>query len=215
MKAASDTGEHMPASWRKTFEPPLRRRLCAGLALVSYLAASIGFPLPVPSRSFAGKPSSCTRSPCGCPTALHCAGHCCCSSGGKHGSMEQPLPRCEPEEAPARPHASCCHPAEPALKPCCAAKAAHRSCCQPASRPPAKSPAPAPRNGFRWVLGLAAQQCHGHSTLWVSVGTVLPPGPPVTWNPYPACIGWLAAFDTFPLIRTSTPPEPPPRWVSR
>jgi hypothetical protein len=211
----------MPASWRKPFGPSLQRRLCAGLALVSYLAASIGFPLPVPARSFAGQPSSCRHSPCGCPAALHCAGQCCCSSGGPHESMEQPLsqgqenPRCEPEETSVSPHASCCHPAEPAaLKPCCAAKAAHRSCCQPTSPPPAKSPAPAPPNAFRWVLGLAAQQCQGHSTLWVSTGTVLPPEPPVTWNPYPACVGWLAAFNSFPLIQTSTPPEPPPRLVS-
>ena len=55
----------------------LRRRLCAGVTLLAYLIAAIGFPLPATS---ANSPHACGQAVCGCGTAEQCeASGCGCS----------------------------------------------------------------------------------------------------------------------------------------
>jgi hypothetical protein len=87
----------------------LARRACAVVALVAYLVATVGF--PVPARNTANESVAGPLRPCGCPSAGP-RRHCCCSAGG----------------------GACCsnraaHPA-----PCCAKRAAHQE--QPAQPAP-------------------------------------------------------------------------------
>jgi hypothetical protein len=70
----------MPASRRKTFWRPLRRRLCAGITLVAYLLTALGVPLPAATRKDADQPFPCQDHPCGCQTAEQCWASCCCFS---------------------------------------------------------------------------------------------------------------------------------------
>jgi hypothetical protein len=63
--------------WRK-----LRHRVVAGLSIVSYLAAAIGYPLPAASavrREFS-EPFPCQGHACGCRSAEECWSGCCCLS---------------------------------------------------------------------------------------------------------------------------------------
>src|ERR1700746_3683145 len=60
------------------FWRPLARRCVAGLALVAYLATSVGIPLPVAGGKERGQPYPCMDHPCGCATAEQCWRHCCC-----------------------------------------------------------------------------------------------------------------------------------------
>src|SRR5262245_5388406 len=149
---------------------PVRRRLCAVVALVAYLAAAIGFPVSAAPRT--ERPPGPDRKPsCCCPVAD--GGGCCCSSGGA-------------EEPPT----------------CCAGKGA------PADRP-ATDDGPTP--GVRWVIGAAALKCQGHGTLWISVGSVLPPELPFVWGTYQPPAGPAPSVEVRPVVCASGPPTPPPR----
>src|SRR6202041_2332701 len=67
-------------TWRS-----LPRWLCAGLALLAYLAASIGFPLPAGSLTkSAGQPFPCQHHHCACQNAEQCWSSCCCYSSEEH-----------------------------------------------------------------------------------------------------------------------------------
>ncbi|HEY7424727.1 MAG TPA: hypothetical protein VH682_10905, partial [Gemmataceae bacterium] len=95
-------------------------------------------------------------------------------------------------------------------KSCCRTPAKHSSCCQTTSDRPAEQP-PAKSGRVRWGTVLAAWQCQGGTTLWVSVGAVLPVPPRPAWIPDwtpPARVALPALHaDKVP----STPLDPPPR----
>jgi hypothetical protein len=75
----------MQSSLRNTFWRPLPRRLSAGAALLSYLAATLGLPLPALSRKKEkNQPFPCQNNPCGCQTAEQCWQHCCCYTPEEH-----------------------------------------------------------------------------------------------------------------------------------
>lgn len=63
---------------RKTLWRPWRRRLCAGVTLLAYLAATAGVPLPAAAPPKDAEPFPCQDHPCGCRTARQCWTHCCC-----------------------------------------------------------------------------------------------------------------------------------------
>jgi hypothetical protein len=67
-----------------TFWRPLRRRLPAVLALVAYLAAALGMPLPTPAHRDRSQPFPCQNHACGCQTAEQCWRHCCCFTSEEH-----------------------------------------------------------------------------------------------------------------------------------
>src|SRR5207253_1836141 len=56
----------------------LTRRLCAAIALLSYLTAIIGVPLPSLQGKDRSRPFPCQDHACGCRTAEQCWRHCCC-----------------------------------------------------------------------------------------------------------------------------------------
>jgi len=217
----------MASFLRNPFWRPLPRRSIAGLALVSYLAASVGLPVPVYSQKpETDQPFPCQGHGCGCRTAEQCWRHCCCFTPEQQWAWarshhvkppayaEKPLGGWRTVRLRDRARSksskkcSCCAPAaarkktQPARCPACLSGRKGRSSCCQKSAPRTAPKSSARRKGrpashqaqtaFRWQRGLAALECQGESTLWMSSGAVLPPPPPVSWSPWPAAIGWLS-----------------------
>jgi hypothetical protein len=76
----------------------VRRRLCAGVTLLAYLCAAIGFPMP--------KANACGQQVCGCATAQTCQTGGCCCSPAKPAKSEEAVPSCCVKKKPAKP--TCC-----------------------------------------------------------------------------------------------------------
>jgi hypothetical protein len=230
----------LPMTWlrRTEFGRSLPRRFCAILVLVCYLASAIGFPLPAPAGKDVDQPFPCQNHPCGCRTAEECWRHCCCLTPEQRwawarGHHVQPPPYAEKPTSrgwrsvrqrdragPRSEHqaaCSCCTPkgnqkrrAVPSRKTCCGA-VNRSSAPHPATASTRPKRSPAPGEGGRWALGLAAQQCKGLNTLWITAGAVLLPPPPPSWSPSLALVGRLSYPDVSVHAVSATPPEPPPR----
>jgi hypothetical protein len=167
----------------------LRRRLCAGVTLLAYLVAAIGFPAPqTPAQS----PHACGQQVCGCGTAAQCkANGCCCS----HGTTPAPPAEQEP--------ADCCSKKKPAA-PCCVKESS-------TTQKPAKAPAKPKGNTVRWVLGISALKCRGGATQWISAEAALPLQAPVCWLPsWPYCHS-LPVLHEYPFAIAEDLLDPPPR----
>ena len=85
----------------------LRRRLCAGVTLLAYIVAAIGFPLPAMS---AKSPHACGQAVCGCGTAEQCKASGCGCSHVPEPPVETPGTCCSKK----KPSASRCAPAKKA-----------------------------------------------------------------------------------------------------
>jgi hypothetical protein len=107
--------------------------------------------------------------------------------------------------------------------PCCQ-HGAPTGCCPHDEPPPAppQDPDPqdtdpaddeAPADGVRWVTGISAMKCRGHSTLWVSAGIVLP-APVLCNRPVLDPGGWLHLVDDHAFTSSLIPPDPPPRLAN-
>jgi hypothetical protein len=206
---------------------PIRHRLYAGITLFAYLVAAMGLPLPaaVVARKDASQPFPCQDHPCGCKTAEQCWSHCCCfspeerfawarehnvqppsyaekpGSHGWHSPRQRDLakkPCCSSQNQPRSEQPSCCQDHQP----CCEKVVQEQENQKPSSKT---------KKSKGWVLGVMALQCQGHSTWWASAGSVLPPGPPLTWNPWPVLLDRFALADELASILSFHPPEPPPR----
>jgi hypothetical protein len=204
-----------------------RHRLYAGVTLFAYLVAALGLPLPAAS-SFPkdhGQPFPCQDHPCGCKTAEQCWSHCCCFSPEERFAWAREH-NVQPPSYAEKPSGHGWHsPRQRDLtkKPCCSSQSRpqseqpsccpnHRPCCESGSGEQGNRKAPTKTKKAKgWVLGVMALQCQGHSTLWASAGTVLPPGPPLTWNPWPVLLDRLAHADEFASNHSIVPLEPPPR----
>jgi hypothetical protein len=68
-----------------------------------------------------------------------------------------------------------------------------------------------PAGGVRWVAGIAAMKCRGHSTIWVSTGSVLPAPARLDWQPNFDLAGWVGRHNDVASPRPAIPPDPPPR----
>ena len=190
---------------RKTFWRCLRRRCCAGLALVAYLIAAAGIPLPAAhARKETSQPFPCMNNLCGCETAEQCWRGCCCLTPEQRWAWAKANDVQPPEyaERPAAPDES----EAPPPHSCCAAEDSPKDCCKPEG----KEAGPA-RPGVRWILGAAALRCRGLTAQWVSAGAVLPPDPPVTWVPGPVAECRVPHFASQASPRSEAPPIPPPR----
>jgi hypothetical protein len=89
----------MPFNLGKPLWRACRRRLCAGVTLMAYLAAAIGFPMPATS---AQEPGACGQRVCCCGTPAQCkANGCGCSHDGTE-SEDEPSPDCC--KKPAKPN---------------------------------------------------------------------------------------------------------------
>ncbi len=187
----------MPPRRRHTLWQRLGRRLCAGVVLVAYLFTAGGVPMPLPPEKDLSQPFPCQDHACGCRSAEECWRHCCCYT---------------PEEKLAWAHAHGIEPpayAERPADPVCRHDADHEdACCHHGHRQhgPASGP---PRAG--WLVGARALECHGVSTQWLSTGAVLPPGPGLTWSPWPVPAGSLSHPDSTTFTLSFSPPDPPPR----
>ncbi len=167
----------------------LRRRCLALAALVAYLAASFGLPVPVlGARKDLSKPYPCMNNPCGCLCAEDCWRHCCCTT---------------PEERWAWAAANNVTPPDYAEKPGAHDDGAESRPC-PHCHPGKAAPDPC---GFPTASPL---RCQGGATLWVTLGTTAAP-PPLTWRPAVVVADRLTHFDQFPSLLARAPASPPPR----
>jgi hypothetical protein len=222
-------------AWRCTSWRRLQGRLAAGLALFAYLSTTIGFPLPVVPVKDHSQRYPCEHHLCGCRNAEDCWRHCCCHTPEERWAWarangieppayaERPVsdgwrtarlrdraeaascPNCRRESA-GQQNASSTSP-----RPCCAGHANGRSCCQAQPPKPTTEAERKPGAAVGWVAGMAAQQCRGVSTLWLSSGAVLPPPPRVAWNPCLVPLGWVSCPEASPRTIAHLPAVPPPR----
>jgi hypothetical protein len=225
----------MFAPWRNSLWRRLVRRLPAGLALTSYLVATIGLPLSVGPVKDRSEPFPCQNHLCGCHNAAECWAHCCCfshaekqawarahgvtppaaagpvTSGGGHTTRLRDRAADKPDGSAACPH---CVRRKEAPPPAAAVRAgctAAAACCQSApSRPPAAAE-PGPGRPSESFAVVSVPKCHGLSTLWISARAVPPPLVIVTWAPCWPMAGWLGDPACTMSSSSASPPDPPPR----
>ena len=183
---------------------PALRGAVAVLALLGYLAASLGFPVPAPSprrdHHASSTPHACQQRACGCEVSDDCRDHCCCSG-------EAPAPAPELESCP---HCSGCGEAEGGC-PLCAAAGGVAPCCE--GKPAAKKARPAAPS-VRWVHGVRARECRGADLLWYTLGEVIPLPPPTGWDWDRRPVAWLTSPSRRADSVPRAPPSPPPRPAS-
>jgi hypothetical protein len=185
-------------------------RLPACVAIVAYLVAAIGLPLPVGAHKDTSQPFPCQNNPCGCQTAEECWTHCSCYTveerwaWAREHNVEPPSYAERPaddgwDNAPQREHES-------------RKKTQHRCrcCCEEQAAPVFAGNEKA---GGKAVLaiGLSALHCHGLSTYWVSAGAVVPPPTPQSWSPCLTAGERTRSQDTFAIRLPTCPRDPPPR----
>jgi hypothetical protein len=107
----------MPRFARRAFWYSHRRRFCAALTLVAYLATAFGVPMPSDARSSSGKTA------CGCDAAdVVAQGSCCCSApkapsrpscctvphAAKHSAPDHPKPQPSADRQKVAPSGGVC-----------------------------------------------------------------------------------------------------------
>jgi hypothetical protein len=194
----------------------LQPRLTAGLALLAYLSASFGFPLPVPAGKDHSQRYPCENHPCGCRCAEDCWRHCCCTTPEERWAWArangvEPPPYAERpksdggkhDQARIEPHHACC---------CEHEDDGDSSIGDDEDTPAAETDSPRnPTGSVKWVLGIVSQKCRGGSTLWSSSGAALPPPPAVTWTPGLIPVGCLLCTINTHIPIALIPSDPPPR----
>ncbi len=182
-------------SWRAFSWKPVRRRLTAAGALLAYLAATVGLPLPPPPIiKDGGKPFPCQGRACGCQTAEECWRHCCCMSPEERWAWAA--------EHQVTPPAYAEKPATNDWRTKPIREQAHSEtcpCCREKTAP------------VGWGLVASALRCHGQSTQWLTTGTV-PATPPMRLRQPEPVVGERLADGDFASQRLfRAPPLPPPR----
>ena len=201
----------------------LPRRL---VALVAYLTAAVGMPLPASALKAGGLPFPCQSLLCGCENAAQC-NDCGCftpeqrAARARADRVEPPACGEKPAESVQAVAASAekTEQGEPAEQPCCCCRGKSGDepmpCCRNKGRKACaaapKRGAPGPQGVLPPGLGLGALKCHGVASLWVSAGAVLPPGQPLACELRTVPPGRLNRIDHFAIARLSCPLEPPPR----
>ena len=216
----------MRAFTRLRFWRALRYRLCVIGVCLAYLLTALDVPLPAFVHKDSSQPFPCQDHPCGCRTAEQCWSHCCCFTpeerwawARSHGVeppayAEKPVDKSVEEPADQSWNTVKLRDREqqktkPATKSCCRERSG-RACCQTSSERPAKQSA-GKSGGVRWGSVLAAWQCQGFGTLWVSAGAVLPVAPPAAWSPDCPPPARFTLTDAHPSVLSAPPPSPPPR----
>jgi hypothetical protein len=207
---------------RPWFRFPVRN-LGVGLALVAYLAASLGFALPIPTRKPRGQPFPCQDHACGCRSAEECWRHCCCFSPTERLAWSQAQGIDPPAYAEKPPTGGWRNlPIREQAGPSSVKKSCGGSCCSPG-----EVPANSPSAGPGWCGGTACSnppteqrplnrsgisplRCQGLATTWISLGTV-PPTPPLEWFLLLSFREKLAHLDLLAGTVPLPPPEHPPR----
>lgn len=207
----------MARSRRDRFRSSLRHQLGVAVALLAYLAAAFGFPLPASTsaRKDLSVPFPCQDDPCGCQNAEQCWSGCCCKTPEERWAWAEAHHVQPPEyaEKPRTKAGHCDHDDE--HTPCCSegkpATACH-SCCEHAhsGHSPA-APATGEHAGGGWTLGMSSLHCKGLTTLWVGGGAVLPVPRVSGCVKEPVARERIAGCDFSADRVARTPPPPPPR----
>jgi hypothetical protein len=222
---------------RKGFWRRSARRVGVVVALVAYLAAAVGFPVPAASDKGDGVPFPCMNHPCGCRSAEQCWRGCCCltveerwdwarehnveppSYAERPPASKKPVPTESPSPKgwqtarlrdQAAGHTSAAHSCSDCVQ---QAEAKRRVAAKPLPCCSAKeTPSqPGSLDGLHWVGGSAALGCRGISTLWIASGAVTPPPAVLSWLPFAPPAEWLSPASDNPLGLSLIPPDPPPR----
>lgn len=202
-----------PASFERPTMPARDRnrrrsfahRLSAGCALAAYVAAALGGPLPLSAGQTNTQPFPCQQHACGCRSAEVCWKHCCCFSAEEKlaWAAAQHFDPPSYAEKPAelgwrtvrqRDSEFGQHSCD---KPCCQVQDCGASAPRPAKHPDSNR-------------GVNCPRCPGHSTVWVTTGT-MPPPTPLSWQPYFIVNAWLVDLDFTAPVLPTFPPVPPPR----
>jgi hypothetical protein len=182
----------MRASGRHILWRNLRRRVVACTALLAYLAASFGVPVPVAAApKDLSRPYPCMDRACGCACAEDCWRHCCCMTVEERWAWAE-ANGIQPPDYAERPAAHKEGTASDEARPC------------PHCHPQTTSP------GSRGVATASSLHCQGLGTLWVTAGTT-PAAAILAWRPAVVLADRLTNLDQFPSHRSRTPTPPPPR----
>lgn len=174
---------------------PRSRRFITALALVAYVASVVGYPLPLPASDQKRNdsiPYPCQGHACGCNSAAQCWESCCCYTPAerlawvkRHG-IELPastLTALTTAAANQTGHAtkSCCrHEAgaeAKAANPASSCGACDEHDCDHERAPESVAEeSEDERRGIQveWINAIAAQKCHGLTTMWLVSGANLP-----------------------------------------
>lgn len=208
----------MRAFLRFRFWRGLRYRLGVLGVCCAYMLAALEIPLPVFVHKNIAQPFPCQDHPCGCRTAEQCWSHCCCFTPEERwawASAHNVQPPAYAEK-PAAPSSNGWNTvklrdrAATATKSCCSAKTEHASCCQTAAKSPEKSSSSSDGR-IRWTTAMNAWHCQGYSTLWVSIGSVLPVPPRTVWVADETPPAYIPLLSVRTDKSSSTPLDPPPR----
>jgi hypothetical protein len=217
-------------SWRVR-----RRRLTAFLALSSFLAGTIGFPIPFGGGKDAshGKdaahPFPCQGRSCGCQNAEQCWHHCCCFSREEHLSWARsvgvdPPPDIDPSRNAgwrvARRTEAAIESSEAArgCTRCNQTQTPERITSQASELCESKAPdsrratnSEGSRSRCSWYVGIAPLKCKGLTTYWVAAGGTFVSLASTLLRPgTEPRVNWIATSSIATSIEIS-PPDPPPR----
>lgn len=200
--------------WQRRTRFTRQRQATAIVALVAYLLAATGLPLPGRDVKRDARPFPCQDHACGCSSAEQCWKQCCCytprqklSWARKHGVTPPAVlvaqiaelddHEAHDEVASNGPGRACCahRHGQPATV---QQSTDHRLCASGQcdhdhDQPDHQSTRSQQHEGSRGiVIGILAQQCRGFSTSWCTCGSVLPPPPAVGWQFCWDTVGWLS-----------------------
>lgn len=218
----------MRALLRPRFWRALRYRACVTGVCLTYLLAALEIPLPAAIHKESDQPFPCQNHVCGCQTAEQCWRHCCCFTAEERWAWakarnvepptyaEKPTPQeTKVAELPADDGWNTVKLRDrdkgvqvPAEKNCCRQQGAR--CCSASTELPTE-PALPKGERIRWGSQLDASRCQGYSTVWITVGAVLPAQPKVAWLPdwIPPSLTPFTSMTAEPI--SLAPPSPPPR----
>jgi hypothetical protein len=193
-----------------------RRRLVSGVALVAYLLATVGFPLPMPANQDTRTPFPCQGHACGCLSAEQCWQNCCCFSPAERLAWADQHQVTIPAELRADLERAATDEFQGSS--CCRAKNdMHRgsSCCdkheQGSDAGQADHDHSDAGHTIGWVSGWQAQKCQGLTMLWTSVGGALPLEIQTLWQFDWAEIGPICLISPTLSPGALQPTVPPPR----
>jgi hypothetical protein len=171
------------------------RTLAIIVALISFVAAQVGFPITMRSAS-ASSTSTVSVRPCGCVVSDDCQKCCCCCS--------KPVEKPKPSPAPAV---------------CCQLEDDAESCplCREEPSAPKEDEEPTPAQSgadLKWVVGSVLQHCQGVQTAWLGMGAVLPLSADVDVPIDPSAHERVPIMNAIADARCVGPNDPPPRTTS-
>jgi hypothetical protein len=211
----------MRAFRRFRFWRHLRRRLSIVGVLFVYLLAALEIPLPAFVHKISSQPFPCQHHACGCQTAEQCWSHCCCFTPEERWAWakahnieppvyaEKPIPsRSSPLKGEKKEGGQGWYTIKlrdrdrntTTAKNCCCS---HKKLDAPVKESSDIS--------HRWGTMMTAWRCQGYSTLWISMGAVLPVFSLTAWSPEDVPSSRIPLLSIHADKVSLTPSDPPPR----